>query len=68
MKNNEYNIVKVTNEGKNYQTEYTTAQNVEYSFQTENKTTIKDELNDNSTVNDKVENNVSKATKEKEKK
>lgn len=68
MKNNEYNIVKVTNEGKNYQTEYTTAQNVEYSFQPENKTTIKDELNDNSTVNDKVENNVSKATKEKEKK
>ena len=68
MKNNEYNIVKVTNEGKNYQTEYTTAQNVEYSFQAENETTIKDELNDNSTVNDKVENNVSKATKEKEKK
>lgn len=66
MKNNEYNIVKVTNEGKNYQTEYTTAQNAEYSFQTENKVTIKDELNDNSTINDKVENNVSKATKEKD--
>lgn len=68
MKNNEYNIVNITNEKNNFSSEYTNAQKVEYSFQPENKNTLKDELNDNSTINDKVEDNVSKATKEKEKK
>lgn len=68
MKNNEYNIVNITNEKNNFSGEYTNAQKVEYSFQPENKNTLKDELNDNSTINDKVEDNVSKATKEKEKK
>ena len=68
MKNNEYNIVNVTNEKGTFVSEFTKAQNVEFSFQPENKNTIKDELNDNSTVNDKVEDNLSKATKEKEKK
>ena len=68
MKNDEYNIVNVTNEKNNFSAEYTNAQKVEYSFQSENKNPIKDELNDNSTINDKVEENVSKANKEKEKK
>lgn len=68
MKNNEYNIVNITNEKSNFSAEYTNAQKAEYSFQSENKNPIKDELNDNSTVNDKVEDNLSKATKEKEKK
>ena len=68
MKNNEYNIVNITNEKNNFSAEYTKAQKVEYSFQSENKNPIKDELNDNSTINDKVEENVSKVTKEKEKK
>lgn len=68
MKNNEYNIVNITNEKSNFSAEYTNAQKVEYSFQSENKNPIKDELNDNSTVNDKVEDNLSKATREKEKK
>lgn len=68
MKNNEYNIVNITNEKNNFKHEFTNAQKVEYSFQPENKNTLKDELNENSTINDKVEDNVSKATKEKEKK
>lgn len=68
MKNNEYNIVNITNEKNNFSNEYTKAQKVEYSFQPENKNPIKDELNDNSTINDKVEDNLLKSTKEKEKK
>lgn len=68
MKNNEYNIVNITNEKNNFSGEYTKAQKVEYSFQPENKNPIKDELNDNSTINDKVEDNLLKSTKEKEKK
>ena len=68
MKNNEYNIVNITNEKNNFSGEYTNAQKVEYSFQPENKNPIKDELNDNSTINDKVEGNLLKSTKEKEKK
>lgn len=67
MKNNEYNIVNITNEKNNFSGEYTNAQKVEYSFQPENKNPIKDELNDNSTINDKVEDNLLKSTKEKEK-
>ena len=47
MKNNEYNIVNITNEKNNFSAEYTNAQKVEYSFQSENKNPIKDELNDN---------------------
>ncbi len=68
MKNNEFNFVKVSNEGKNPNYEYGKAQNVEYSFQPENKNPIKDELNDNSVVNDKVEDNLLKSTKEQEEK
>ncbi len=68
MKNNEYNIVNITNEKNNFSGEYTKAQKVEYSFQPENKNPIKDELNDNSTINDKVEDNLLKSTREKEKK
>ena len=68
MKNNEYNIVNVTNEKGTFVSEYTKAQNVEFSFQPENKNPIKDELNDNSTVNDKVEDNLSKKAREKEEK
>ncbi|MBQ6920952.1 MAG: hypothetical protein IJQ72_03520 [Bacilli bacterium] len=68
MKNNEYNIVNITNEKNNFEAEYTKAQKVEYSFQPENKNPIKDELNDNSTINDKVEDNLLKSTREKEKK
>ena len=68
MKNDEYNIVNVTNEKNNFSGEYTKAQKVEYSFQPENKNPIKDELNDNSTINDKVEDNLLKSTREKEKK
>lgn len=68
MRNNEYNIVNITNEKNNFSGEYNKAQKVEYSFQPENKNTLKDELNDNFTVNDKVEDNLSKATREKEKK
>lgn len=68
MKNNEYNIVNITNEKNNFSGEYTNAQKVEYSFQPENKNPIKDELNDNSTINDKVEDNLLKSTREKEKK
>ena len=54
MRNNEYNIVNITNEKNN--------------FSNENKNTLKDELNDNSTINDKVEDNLLKSTREKEKK
>ena len=68
MKNDEYNIVNITNEKNNFKYEYTKAQNVEFSFQPENKNTLDDELNDNTTINDKVENNVLKSTKEKQKK
>ncbi len=68
MRNNEYNIVNITNEKNNFSDEYNKAQKVEYSFQPENKNTLKDELNDNSIINDKVEDNLSKATREKEKK
>ena len=68
MKNNEYNIVNVTNEKGTFVSEYTKAQNVEFSFQPENTNPIKDELNDNSTVNDKVEDNLSKKAREKEEK
>ena len=68
MKNNEYNIVNITNEKNNFEYEYTKAQDVEFSFQPENKNTLNDELNDNTTINDKVENNVLKSTKEKQKK
>jgi len=68
MKNNEYNIVNITNEKNNFSGEYTNAQKVEYSFQPENINPIKDELNDNSTINDKVEDNLLKSTREKEKK
>lgn len=68
MKNDEYNIVNVTNEKNNFSGEYTKAQKVEYSFQPENKNPNKDELNDNFTINDKVEDNLLKSTREKEKK
>ena len=68
MKNNEFNFVKVSNEGKNPDYEYGKAQNVEFSFQPENKNSVKDELNDNSVVNDKVEDNLLNSTKEQEKK
>lgn len=68
MENNEYNIVNITNEKNNFSGEYTKAQKDEYSFQPENKNTLKDELNDSSIINDKVEDNLSKATREKEKK
>ena len=68
MKNNEYNLVNVTNEKNNFSAEYTTAQKAEFSFQAENVNPIKDELNDNTVNNDKVEENTSKKTKEKEKK
>ena len=68
MKNNEYNIVNITNGKNNFSGEYTNAQKVEYSFQPENKNPIKDELNDNSTINDKIEDNLLKSTREKEKK
>lgn len=68
VKNNEFNFVKVSNEGKNPNYEYGKAQDVEYSFQPENKNPVKDELNDNSVVNDKVEDNLLKTTKEQEEK
>ena len=68
MKNNEYNIVNVTNEKTNFSAEYTAAQKAEFSFQAENSTTIKDELNDNQTINDNPEENLLKSTKEKEEK
>ena len=68
MKNNEYNIVKITNDKNTFEAEYTNAQKVEYSFQSDNKNPIKDELNDNSTINDKVEDNVFKFSRKKEKK
>ena len=68
MKNNEYNIVNVTNDKHNLNAEFTNAQKVEYSFQPENKNPIKDELNDRQTINDKVEDNLLKSTRQKEEK
>ncbi len=68
MKNNEYNIVNVTNEKNIFQAEFTVAQRAEFSTQSENVNPVKDELNDNSIVNDRVEDNVYKATKAKEEK
>ena len=70
MKNNEYNLVDISNEKNSFVAEYTSAQKVEFSFQTENKDSNKDELNDRKTINDKVEDNVLKKpnAKEQEKK
>ena len=67
MKSNEYNNVTVTNEKNTFSGEFTNAQKTEYSFQTENSTTLKDELNKRDTTNDNPEENVLKSTKEKEK-
>lgn len=71
MKSNEFNSPKIDNVNKNIDSEFTKAQSSEYSFFGDsNPTTLgsKDELNDTSTSNDSVENNVLKSTKEKEKK
>ena len=68
MKNNEYNIVKVTNEKKNFSGEFTSSQSFEFSFQKENDDSFKDELNSKPVVNDKVEENLSKKAKEQEEK
>ena len=67
MKNNEYNIVNVTNEKNNLGEEYSSTQKVEYSFHNENKDPNKDELNDRTTINDKVEDNILKKSKSKKK-
>ena len=67
MKSNEYNNVTVTNEKNTFSGEFTNAQKTEYSFQTENSTTLEDELNKRDTTNDNPEENVLKSTKEKEK-
>ena len=59
MKNNEYNHVKVNNEGPSSFKEFTSTQGAEYTFHPENKTPTKDELNSgNKTINDSVELNV----------
>lgn len=68
MKNNEYNIVKINNENKNFQGEFTSSQSFEFSFQPENDDSFKDELNSKPVVNDKVEENLSKKAKEQEEK
>ena len=68
MKSNEYNNVTVNNEKGTLAGEYTNAQSTEYSFQSDNPTTIKDELNDRHTVNDNPEENLLKSTKKKEEK
>ena len=68
MKSNEYNNVTVNNEKGTLTGEYTNAQSTEYSFQSENPTSIKDELNDRHTVNDNPEENLLKSTKKKEEK
>ena len=68
MKNNEYNIVKITNEKKNFSGEFTSSQSFEFSFQPENDDSFKDELNSKPVVNDKVEENLSKKAKEQEEK
>lgn len=68
MKSNEYNNVVVKNENNTYTSEFTNAQKTEYSFQKENSTTSKDELNDRKIINDNPEENVLKFTKVKERK
>lgn len=71
MKSNEFNSPKIDNVNKNIDAEFTKAQSSEYSsFGDSNPTTqgSKDELNDTSTVNDSVEANTLKSTKEKEQK
>lgn len=70
MKSNEFNSPKIDNVNKNIDSEFTKAQSSEYSFFGDSNPTMlgsKDELNDTSTSNDSVENNVLKSTKEKEK-
>lgn len=71
MKSNEFNSPKIDNVNKNIDFEFTKAQSSEYSFFSDSNSTnlgSKDELNDTSTSNDSVEDNVLKSTKEKEKK
>lgn len=71
MESNEFNSPKIDNVNKSIDAEFTKAQSSEYSsFGDSNPTTqgSKDELNDTSTVNDSVEANTLKSTKEKEKK
>ena len=68
VKSDEFNNVKVTNEKNTFGGEFTKAQKSEYSFQNENPTTIKDELNDTQTINDDPEENLLKSTKEKKEK
>lgn len=71
MKSNEFNSPKIDNVNKNIDSEFTKAQSSEYSFFSDSNSTVlgsKDELNDTSTSNESVENNVLKSTKEKEKK
>ena len=67
VKSSEYNNVVVKNEKSNFSGEFTDAQKTEYSFQDENPTTIKDELNDRKVINDNPEENLLKSTKEKKK-
>ena len=68
MKSDEFNNVKVNNEKSNINAEFTNAQKVEYSFQSENSTTLNDELNNNKTINDDPEANTLKSHKEEERK
>ena len=68
MDNNEFNPSKVTNELNTPVGEYTAAQKAEFSFKADNVNPLKDELNDTSTVNDKVEDNLSKKAKQEEEK
>lgn len=66
MKNNEYNSVDIINEGSNPNVEFSNAQDSEFSFYDENDSSPKDELNDNSVSNEKVNEEPSKK-KEKQK-
>ena len=68
MDSNEFNNVTVTNEGKTYDAEFTKAQKYEFSSQTENSTTVGDELNDRHTINDSIEENTLKSSKDEDKK
>ena len=68
MDSNEFNNVTVTNEGKTFDAEFTKAQKYEFSSQTENSTTVGDELNDRHTVNDSIEENTLKSSKDEDKK
>ena len=68
MNSDEFNNVKVTNEGKPGNFEFTKAQSSEYSSFADNISPIKDELNNRKIINDHVEENILKSTKEKERK